>query len=254
MDKLKLAEQALVNDDIPNFRTGDRVNIHYRVREGQKERIQQFEGDVISRQGSGANKTFMVRKISAGNIGVERIFPLYSPFIAQIEVKKEGNVRRSKLYYMRDRSGKSARIKEKDRGIVVDDELSDEAAAAETEETADEKRQTADDGRETPDSQVEEEVEKETEDVGAETDESVEAESTAESDEEVAEVEEGTTDDQDEEATTEKAEPEQAAASTDENEEQEKAEEETVKAEEEETVEADDSDEKKKKKASAEQE
>lgn len=114
MDKLKLAEQALVNEDIPNFRSGDRVNVHYRVREGEKERIQQFEGNVISRHGSGANKTFMVRKISAGNIGVERIFPLNSPFIAKIEVVKEGDVRRSKLYYLRERSGKSARIKEKD--------------------------------------------------------------------------------------------------------------------------------------------
>lgn len=114
MNKLKLAEQALVKQDIPNFRSGDRVNIHYRVREGDKERIQQFEGNVISRRGSGANKTFVVRKISAGNIGVERVFPLNSPFIAKIEVLKEGSVRRSKLYYLRERSGKSARIKEKD--------------------------------------------------------------------------------------------------------------------------------------------
>lgn len=115
MDKLKLAEQALVNDDIPEFEAGDTVNVHYRVREGEKERIQQFEGLVISRRGTGPNQTFIVRKISAGNIGVERIFPLYSPFIAQIEVKKRGDVRRAKLYYLRDRQGKSARIKEKDR-------------------------------------------------------------------------------------------------------------------------------------------
>jgi large subunit ribosomal protein L19 len=83
------------------------------VREGEKERIQQFEGVVISRSGSGANQTFICRKISAGNIGVERIFPLFSPFIAKIDVKKEGDVRRSKLYYLRDRQGKAARIKEK---------------------------------------------------------------------------------------------------------------------------------------------
>ncbi len=119
MDKLKLAEQTLIKEDMPAFRTGDRVNIHYRVREGEKERIQQFEGDVISRRGSGANKTFMVRKVSAGNIGVERIFPLNSPFIAKIEVKKEGDVRRSKLYYLRERSGKSARIREKDRQVAA---------------------------------------------------------------------------------------------------------------------------------------
>lgn len=115
MDKLKLVEQTLVNKEIPEFESGDTVNVHYRVREGEKERIQQFQGVVISRRGSGANETFIVRKISAGNIGVERIFPLHSPFIAKIEVKKEGDVRRSKLYYLRERRGKAARIKEKDR-------------------------------------------------------------------------------------------------------------------------------------------
>ena len=114
MDKLKLAEQSLVQEDIPDFKSGDTVNVHYRVREGDKERIQQFQGVVISRKGTGPNQTFIVRKISAGNIGVERIFPLYSPFIAKIEVKKEGDVRRSKLYYLRERRGKAARIKEKD--------------------------------------------------------------------------------------------------------------------------------------------
>lgn len=153
MDKLKLAEQALIKEDVPNFRAGDRVNVHYRVREGEKERIQQFEGDVISRKGSGANQTFMVRKISFGNIGVERIFPLNSPYIAKIEIVKEGDVKRSKLYYLRDRSGKSARIKEKDRGIpgedeeeaesraaeepVAEDEVENEPAAAETEDETD---------------------------------------------------------------------------------------------------------------------
>jgi large subunit ribosomal protein L19 len=113
MDKLKLAEQSLMKEGIPSFKSGDTVNVHYRVREGEKERIQQFEGVVISRSGSGANQTFICRKISAGNIGVERIFPLFSPFIAEIDVKKEGDVRRSKLYYLRDRQGKAARVKEK---------------------------------------------------------------------------------------------------------------------------------------------
>lgn len=115
MDKLKLAEQSLIHEKHPEFRSGDTVNVHYRVREGEKERIQQFEGVVISRSGSGSNQMFICRKISAGNIGVERIFPLFSPFIAKIDVKKEGDVRRSKLYYLRERRGKSARIKEKDR-------------------------------------------------------------------------------------------------------------------------------------------
>lgn len=127
MDKLKLAEQTLIKDEYPEFRTGDTVNVHYRVREGDKERIQKFEGLVISRRGSGANQTFMVRKVSAGNIGVERIFPLHSPFIAKIELKKQGDIKRSKLYYLRDRRGKAARIKEKDQNRDNVRELNREA-------------------------------------------------------------------------------------------------------------------------------
>jgi large subunit ribosomal protein L19 len=113
MDKLKLVEQSLINEEIPLFTAGDTVNVHYRVREGEKERIQQYEGIVLSERGSGPNKTFTVRKISS-NVGVERVFPLNSPFIAKIEVKKKGKVRRSKLFYLRDLRGKAARIKEKD--------------------------------------------------------------------------------------------------------------------------------------------
>ena len=112
MDKMKLVEQTVVRDDIPEFKAGDTVNVHYRVREGEKERIQQYEGVVINERGSGSNKTFIVRKMS-GSIGVERIFPLYSPSIAKIEVKKRGKVRRSKLFYLRELRGKAARIKEK---------------------------------------------------------------------------------------------------------------------------------------------
>lgn len=113
MDKMKLIEQTVVHDNLPHFNAGDTVNVHYRVREGEKERIQQYQGVVINMRGSGSNKTFIVRKMS-GNIGVERIFPLYSPFIAKIEVKKEGKVRRSKLFYLRELRGKAARIKEKE--------------------------------------------------------------------------------------------------------------------------------------------
>jgi large subunit ribosomal protein L19 len=112
MDKLRLIEQTVMRDDLPEFVAGDTVNVHYRVREGEKERIQQYVGVVINERGSGANKTFTVRKMS-GSVGVERIFPLYSPFIAKIEVKKRGSVRRSKLFYIRERTGKSARIREK---------------------------------------------------------------------------------------------------------------------------------------------
>ncbi|WP_372638672.1 50S ribosomal protein L19 [Fodinibius sp.] len=127
MDKLKLAEQALMTDKYPEFKTGDTVNVHYLVREGDKERIQQFEGLVISRRGSGANQTFMVRKISAGNIGVERIFPLFSPFIDKIELRRQGDIKRAKLYYLRERQGKSARVKEKDQNQNTIRELNREA-------------------------------------------------------------------------------------------------------------------------------
>lgn len=113
MDKLKLVEQTLINDDVAPFTAGDTVNVHYRVREGEKERIQQYEGVVLSERGSGPNKTFTVRKISS-NVGVERIFPLNSPFIAKIEVKRKGKVRRSKLFFLRELRGKKARIQEKE--------------------------------------------------------------------------------------------------------------------------------------------
>lgn len=112
MEKLTLIEQTQTRDDIPEFQPGDTINVHYRVREGDKERIQQYEGVVIGRKGSGANQTFTVRKIS-NNIGVERIFPLFSPFIAKFEIKKRGKVRRAKLYYLRALRGKAARLREK---------------------------------------------------------------------------------------------------------------------------------------------
>lgn len=112
MEKLTLIEQTQTRDDLPDFQAGDAVNVHYRVREGDKERIQQYEGIVIGRKGRGANQTFTVRKIS-NNVGVERIFPLYSPFIAKITVKKRGKVRRAKLFYLRSLRGKAARLKEK---------------------------------------------------------------------------------------------------------------------------------------------
>lgn len=112
--KMALIEATQMRDDIPEFAPGDTVNVHVRVIEGQKERIQQFQGTVISLRGSGANKTFTVRKISNG-IGVERIFPLHSQKIAKIERVREGSVRRAKLYYLRGLKGKATRIKEKRR-------------------------------------------------------------------------------------------------------------------------------------------
>lgn len=114
MDKLKefLADQ--IRTDLPTFNPGDHIRVHVRVIEGDKERIQPFEGDVIGMRGEGNNKTFTVRKISSG-VGVERIFPMYSPKIAKIEVLKYGDVRRAKLFYLRSLSGKAARIKNKAR-------------------------------------------------------------------------------------------------------------------------------------------
>jgi large subunit ribosomal protein L19 len=101
-----------VKTDMPAFNPGDHIRVQVRVIEGDKERLQSFEGDVISVRGSGMNKTFTVRKISSG-VGVERIFPFNSPKIAKVEVLKEGNVRKAKLFYLRNLSGKAARIKSK---------------------------------------------------------------------------------------------------------------------------------------------
>ncbi|MEX1003336.1 MAG: 50S ribosomal protein L19 [Crocinitomicaceae bacterium] len=100
--------------EIPDFKAGSTITVHYKIKEGDKERIQQFQGVVIQRRGKGATETFTVRKMS-GNIGVERIFPSSSPFIEKIDVNKVGSVRRARIYYFRERRGKSARIKEKRR-------------------------------------------------------------------------------------------------------------------------------------------
>ena len=105
-------EQLTAKKEYPEFKAGDNVTVNYKIVEGNKERIQSFKGDVIKRQGQGATQTFTVRKISDG-IGVERLFPLFSPNIDSIVVNKNGRVRRAKLFYLRDRQGKSARIKEK---------------------------------------------------------------------------------------------------------------------------------------------
>ncbi|NNF57136.1 MAG: 50S ribosomal protein L19 [Rhodothermaceae bacterium] len=113
-DLMSLVEATQLRDDIPAFQPGDTVSVHVRVIEGDKERVQRFDGVVIAMKGSGASKTFMVRKVSNG-VGVERIFPLNSPKIAKVEVIREGRVRRAKLYYLRGLRGKAARIQEKRR-------------------------------------------------------------------------------------------------------------------------------------------
>ena len=105
-------EQLTGKKDYPAFKPGDNITVNYKIIEGNKERIQSFKGDVIKRQGSGHTACFTVRKISDG-VGVERVFPVFSPNIESIVMNKAGNVRRAKLYYQRKRSGKSARIREK---------------------------------------------------------------------------------------------------------------------------------------------
>ena len=109
-------EQLTGKKDVPDFKSGDNITVNYKIIEGNKERIQSCKGDVIKRQGTGATATFTVRKISDG-IGVERLFPFFSPNIESIVLNKAGRVRRSKLFYQRDRSGKSARIKEKRQSV-----------------------------------------------------------------------------------------------------------------------------------------
>ena len=111
MNPTDLIDRDSLRDDIPNFRPGDTVKVHVRVVEGTRERVQVFQGFVIRRQGSGLQETFTVRKISFG-IGVERTFPLHAPTIQKIEVESFGDVRRAKLYYLRDLRGKAAKIKE----------------------------------------------------------------------------------------------------------------------------------------------
>lgn len=107
----KIAEQQ--KRDVPHFRTGDTLRVHLLIREGEKERVQVFEGVCIARKGSKLSETFTVRKVAAGGVGVERIFPVHSPRIEKIEVANIGRVRRAKLYYLRERTGKRARIRTK---------------------------------------------------------------------------------------------------------------------------------------------
>lgn len=113
MDAINFVHQQLTaKKDYPDFKAGDNITVNYKIVEGTKERIQAFKGDVIQRRGAGSTQTFTVRKVSNG-VGVDRIFPLYSPSIESIELNRHGKVRRARLFYMRDLVGKKARIKEK---------------------------------------------------------------------------------------------------------------------------------------------
>ncbi len=111
-------EQLTPKKEFPKFKAGDNITVNYKIIEGNKERIQSFKGDVIKIQGTGSTTSFTVRKISDG-VGVERLFPIYSPNVESVIVNKAGRVRRAKLYYQRERSGKSARIQEKKRAVLA---------------------------------------------------------------------------------------------------------------------------------------
>ena len=112
MDKLRLISDASLKAEAPVLNIGSTVRVHVKIREGERERIQVFEGTIIALKGSGISSTFTVRRVSYG-VGVERVFPVHSPNVAKVEVIRNGKVRRSKLYYLRDRVGKSAKVKEK---------------------------------------------------------------------------------------------------------------------------------------------
>ncbi len=112
MKTTDLIDNQSLRDDIPDFGPGDEIKVHVRVIEGGKERVQVFQGNVIARQGGGLQETYKVRKLSSG-VGVERTFPVHTPTVAKVEVVKRGDVRRAKLYYLRDRVGKAAKIREK---------------------------------------------------------------------------------------------------------------------------------------------
>ncbi len=111
MSKIRRIEQAYAKEELPKFNVGDTVDVHVLIREGEKERIQIFSGTVIRKKGGGMSATYTVRRIVQGQ-GLERVFPLNSPFIRKVEVKRSGKVRRSRLYYLRDRTGKATRLKE----------------------------------------------------------------------------------------------------------------------------------------------
>jgi large subunit ribosomal protein L19 len=114
MNRLDSVEKTQLKNEIPDFKAGDTVRVQVRIKEGGKERLQAFEGIVIARKHGGARETFTVRKVSAGGIGVERIFPLHATIISKIELIRKGRVRRAKLYYLRNLRGKAARIRELD--------------------------------------------------------------------------------------------------------------------------------------------
>jgi len=151
MHPTETIDRDSLRDDIPDFRPGDTVKVHVRVVEGNRERVQVFQGAVMRRQGGGVHETFTVRKVSFG-VGVERTFPVHSPTIARIEVATLGDVRRAKLYYLRERHGKAAKIKERrvPRGkaaaeAVVEEIVEEDEILEDVEDTADTEVEAVDD-------------------------------------------------------------------------------------------------------------
>ena len=141
MDALKTIAAASVKETTPEFSVGDTVKVSVNIREGERERIQMFEGTVIAKRGSGVAETFTVRRVAYG-VGVERVFPLHSPNVKDVQVVRYGKVRRSKLYYLRDRVGKAAKTKEQigarieDREITIKEDLAEEPVVEATETVA----------------------------------------------------------------------------------------------------------------------
>ena len=123
MDKMKLVEKAYLKEKVPQFRVGDTVDVHVKIVEAEKERIQIFNGTVIGRKGTGVNEMFTVRRIVAGE-GVERVFPVHSPAVVDVVVQRAGDVRRAKLYYLRDRVGKATKVKERQEAMQAGAKLS----------------------------------------------------------------------------------------------------------------------------------
>jgi large subunit ribosomal protein L19 len=130
MKSIDAVQQDALRRDLPPFRAGDTVRVHVRIREGDKERVQIFEGVVIQRRGGGAGETFTVRKVSSG-VGVERIFPVQSPSVTKLEIRRRGHVRRARLFYLRNLSGKKARLRSKVRDIAALVAPSEEVGTAE---------------------------------------------------------------------------------------------------------------------------
>ena len=197
MRRLDFVEKETLRRGLPPFRVGDTVRVHARIREGEKDRIQVFEGVVIRRRGGGASETFTVRKISNG-VGVERIFPVQSPLVSKVEIKSRGHVRRSRLYYLRELRGKKARLQSKVRNLsslLVPEEVEPaEEAARPAEPEAGAEETTAET---TDDTVVAEEAPEETAEAEA-VEPDAQAQSEPEAAEAVSEPEESAADDEEE--------------------------------------------------------